>query len=152
MSIIEITNIKALMSSEAEVIGALRGTDDLLLPHARASSHRGYDPDGSSGDGPLSGIQFMEFSRFNRRSRGGVSGFTVIFLDRQGQLWEYDEVVGRRSVRTGEIRQWRTSTIRKKLLAQIENSSSVGELRSLPSLEPPISISCGRAFEGLSSL
>ncbi|GBP53953.1 hypothetical protein EVAR_96631_1 [Eumeta japonica] len=53
-----------------------------LLLHARACSHRGYDPDGSSGDGPLSGVHFMEFSRFSRRSRVGVSGFTDIFLDR----------------------------------------------------------------------
>ncbi|GBP12995.1 hypothetical protein EVAR_79328_1 [Eumeta japonica] len=28
------------------------GTEDLLLPHARASSRRGHDPDGSSGNGP----------------------------------------------------------------------------------------------------
>ncbi|GBP78741.1 hypothetical protein EVAR_54553_1 [Eumeta japonica] len=73
------------------------GTEELLLPHARASPRRGYDPDGFSGDGPLTGVQFLEFSRFSRRSRGGVSGFTVIFLDRHGRLREYDEVMGCRS-------------------------------------------------------
>ncbi|GBP56114.1 hypothetical protein EVAR_26085_1 [Eumeta japonica] len=29
------------------------GTEDLLLPHARASSRRGHDPDGSGGNGPF---------------------------------------------------------------------------------------------------
>ncbi|GBP59778.1 hypothetical protein EVAR_44340_1 [Eumeta japonica] len=38
------------------------GTEDLLLPHARASSRRGYDPDGSSGNGSLSGIRFLKSS------------------------------------------------------------------------------------------
>ncbi|GBP82023.1 hypothetical protein EVAR_52227_1 [Eumeta japonica] len=33
--------------------GCRYGTEDLLLPHARASSRRGYDPDGSGGNGPL---------------------------------------------------------------------------------------------------
>ncbi|GBP42877.1 hypothetical protein EVAR_27230_1 [Eumeta japonica] len=93
------------------VAGAGRRT--YLLPHARTSSRREYDPDGSSGDGPLSGVQFMEFSQFSRRYRGGVSGFTVIFLDRNGRVWEYNKVVGRRSVWTGETRRLRTSTIRK---------------------------------------
>ncbi|GBP61077.1 hypothetical protein EVAR_48576_1 [Eumeta japonica] len=32
--------------------GCRCGTEDLLLPHARASSRRGHDPDGSSGNGP----------------------------------------------------------------------------------------------------
>ncbi|GBP17340.1 hypothetical protein EVAR_17826_1 [Eumeta japonica] len=29
------------------------GTEDLKLPHARASSRRGYSPDGSGGKGPF---------------------------------------------------------------------------------------------------
>ncbi|GBP85369.1 hypothetical protein EVAR_90662_1 [Eumeta japonica] len=33
------------------------GRRTYLLPHARAFSRRGYDPDGSSGDGPISGVQ-----------------------------------------------------------------------------------------------
>ncbi|GBP00452.1 hypothetical protein EVAR_994_1 [Eumeta japonica] len=32
--------------------GCRCGTEDLLLPHARASSRRGHDPDGSGGNGP----------------------------------------------------------------------------------------------------
>ncbi|GBP87135.1 hypothetical protein EVAR_99866_1 [Eumeta japonica] len=36
-------------------IGCRYGTEDLLLPHARASSRRGHDPDGSGGNGPLFG-------------------------------------------------------------------------------------------------
>ncbi|GBP31306.1 hypothetical protein EVAR_31431_1 [Eumeta japonica] len=51
------------------------------------------DPGGNS---PLSGVQLAVFSQFSRRSRGGVSEFTVIFLDRHGQFWEYDEVVDHR--------------------------------------------------------
>ncbi|GBP26044.1 hypothetical protein EVAR_20058_1 [Eumeta japonica] len=70
-------------------------------------------PTDPGGNGPLSRVQFVEFSRLSRRSRGDVSGFSVIFLDCHGRLWDYDEVVGRRSVRTGETRRWRTSTIRK---------------------------------------
>ncbi|GBP48570.1 hypothetical protein EVAR_38545_1 [Eumeta japonica] len=91
--------------SSTTFLGRRYGTEDLMLPHVRVSSRREYDSDGSSDDGPLSGVQFMEFSRFSRRSRGGVSGFTVIFLDRHGRFWEYDEVVGRHSVRTGETQR-----------------------------------------------
>ncbi|GBP14913.1 hypothetical protein EVAR_75488_1 [Eumeta japonica] len=64
------------------------GTGDLLLPHARASSRWGYDPDGSSGDGSISGVQIVKFLESAGDPEGGVSGFTVIFLDRHGRLWE----------------------------------------------------------------
>ncbi|GBP64303.1 hypothetical protein EVAR_88255_1 [Eumeta japonica] len=43
------------------VSGRRCGTEDLLLRHARASSRRRYDPDGSNGDDPLSGVQSVEF-------------------------------------------------------------------------------------------
>ncbi|GBP11188.1 hypothetical protein EVAR_6013_1 [Eumeta japonica] len=79
----------------------------------------------------------MEFSRFSRRSREGVSGFTINFLDYHARLWEYDEMVGRRSVRTGLTPRWRTSMIRKNY-----------DDHSLPALTPhaidkPI---CGRSL------
>ncbi|GBP41638.1 hypothetical protein EVAR_31954_1 [Eumeta japonica] len=37
------------------VCGCRYGTKDLMLPHARASSRRGYSPDDSGGNGPFSG-------------------------------------------------------------------------------------------------
>ncbi|GBP00684.1 hypothetical protein EVAR_101023_1 [Eumeta japonica] len=61
------------------------GTEDLFAACPDVF-RRGYDPDGSVVMAPL-GVQFMEFSRFSQRSRGGVSGFTVIFQDRHGRLW-----------------------------------------------------------------
>ncbi|GBP38972.1 hypothetical protein EVAR_95591_1 [Eumeta japonica] len=66
----------------------------IWLPHARESYRRGYDPDGFNDDGPLSGV---------------MNGFTVIFLDSHGRLWEcmmkstirknYDDHSQRRFVR-----------------------------------------------------
>ncbi|GBP78555.1 hypothetical protein EVAR_61566_1 [Eumeta japonica] len=44
-----------LGSSATLFPGRRYGTEDLMLPHARASSRRRYDPDGSGGNGPLLG-------------------------------------------------------------------------------------------------
>ncbi|GBP82789.1 hypothetical protein EVAR_57348_1 [Eumeta japonica] len=70
------------------VSGRRYGTANLLLPHCPGVFSSGIRSERSSGDGPLSGVQFVEFSRVSRRSKGGVSGFDVIFLDRHGRLWE----------------------------------------------------------------
>ncbi|GBP70449.1 hypothetical protein EVAR_41595_1 [Eumeta japonica] len=59
----------------------------LMLPHIRASSRRGYDPDGPVVIFYLGGPN-LKNSRASWRSRGVFSGYTDIILDRYGRLWE----------------------------------------------------------------
>ncbi|GBP76610.1 hypothetical protein EVAR_37724_1 [Eumeta japonica] len=55
-------------------------TEDLMLPHTRASSRRGYNPDGSRGSGPFFGDPIRSLalagstSLFGRRRFGEFSG------------------------------------------------------------------------------
>ncbi|GBP25939.1 hypothetical protein EVAR_84497_1 [Eumeta japonica] len=61
--------------------------EGLMLPHAQASSRRGYDLDGLVVIAPFRGSK-LENYRASWRSRGVVSGCTDIILDRHGRLWE----------------------------------------------------------------
>ncbi|GBP10192.1 hypothetical protein EVAR_77595_1 [Eumeta japonica] len=86
------------------VSGHRYGTDHLLLPHARSSSRRRYDPDGPSDDSPLSGVQFVEYLV----SAGDPEKVSVDLPSSSLTVTAISgsdgEVVGRRSVRTGETR------------------------------------------------
>ncbi|GBP78516.1 hypothetical protein EVAR_60533_1 [Eumeta japonica] len=42
------------------VYGCRYGTEDLMSPHAQASSRRGYNPDGSGGNGPFTGGSIVD--------------------------------------------------------------------------------------------
>ncbi|GBP56367.1 hypothetical protein EVAR_43306_1 [Eumeta japonica] len=67
--------------------GADVGRKIYWLPHTRASSRRGYDPDGPMVMAHFGGTN-LEISQVSRRSKGVVSKYNIIFLDRHGRLWE----------------------------------------------------------------
>ncbi|GBP68301.1 hypothetical protein EVAR_4900_1 [Eumeta japonica] len=80
----------------------------LMLSHARASSCRRYDPDGPVVMAPFQGSKLEDFLSQPEINRSCQWVHRHRLRPSRPSLESDGEVVGCRSVRTGETRRWRT--------------------------------------------
>ncbi|GBP61861.1 hypothetical protein EVAR_97303_1 [Eumeta japonica] len=95
--------------------GCRCGTEDLLVASCPGVFSSGIRLRRSSSDGPISGVQILKFPESagdpEELSMDTPSSCSTVTAGSGSDV----EVVGRRSVRTGENRRWRTSTIQKNM-------------------------------------